>query len=341
MQSLLTALPSLSFLAILAPIAMCWSQVKQFLTNTVRLFLVEAQVHNSASLAVLYYLREHGKRAPTNVAKYDSIYEYIKKSGNLKMLVFEGTRDLKTQWFWFERSLITVSDKRGMDKETSVTTNLAISLRYIRGTVDIENLICCAIKWYENRDSIDETARPPRFYVQRFVGKPTDIQRGASPSYEKGNSMPASEENWKYSRLINYAIADIGYSKRDFFHVFNANATKIKDDVTRWLNAKKWYEKKGLLFRRGALLWGPPGSGKSSLIRKIGQSLDLPVISFELATMNDTQFIDFWSQARQSQPCIVVMEDIDTVFNKRAPANANVKLSFECLLNCITCVEHA
>jgi ATPase family protein associated with various cellular activities (AAA) len=342
MQSLTTLIPSLPFLAILAPIALCWAQVKNFLTNTLRLFLVEAQVHNDASKAVLYFLREHGKRAPTNVAKYLTNWEYIKKTGRLKMVVFEGTRDLKSQWYWFEGNVIMISDKRGVDKETGIGTEAAITVRYLRGTVDIEDMICRAVKWYEDRDSLDTVRAVPRFIVTRFVGKRQDVREDSPSSFgTNSRAMSTPDEDWKYSRLINYAVDDIGYAKRDFFYIFNDNARLIKDDVTRWLDAKTWYQDKGLLFRRGSLLFGAPGSGKSSLIRKIGQSLDLPVFSFELATMDDTQFITFWAQSRQCQPCIVVMEDIDTVFNKRAPANANIRLSFECLLNCISGVEPA
>lgn len=345
MNQLTSLMPSLPFLALLAPILLFWTQAKDLVVKVVRLVIVEAQIEQGASKAVLYYLREKGKRAPTNVIKYMSTWEYIKAQG-LKMVAFEGVRDLKNQWYWFEGNLITVSDKRGNDKVSGISYQECITLRYLRWTVNVEDLICRSIQWYEDKDSLNALRQSPRFHVVRFVGQ-TRREDGSAPLSNGSNhtkeieAQRSSDEDWKHTRLLNYSISDIGYSKREFFHVFNENATKIKQDVTRWLNAKKWYEEKGLLFRRGSLLFGPPGSGKSSLIRKIGQALDLPVLSFELSTMNDQQFIEFWSNARQAQPCIVVMEDIDTVFNKRQPANANIKLSFECLLNCISGVEPA
>lgn len=343
MTDLTSFVPSLSFLAILTPIVLFWGQAKEMMLKVVRVFIVEAQVHAAASEAILYYLREHGKRLPTNIIKYSSRYEYIKRMSTHRLLAFEAVRDLKNQWYWLAGNLIGVSDKRGMDKETSVHYDRAITLRYLRGTIDMEDLICKAIVWYESRDAVDAQRESPRFYVARFVGTTSETPSGrTAPETAKGSqATPEGTEDWKYSRLLNYSLSDIGYAKRDFFYVFNENARRIRDDVSQWLKGRDWYERKGLLFRRGSLLYGAAGSGKSSLIRKIGQSLDLPVFSFELATMNDQQFITFWQDVRYRQPCIVVMEDIDTVFNKRAPANVNIKLSFECLLNCISGVEPA
>lgn len=344
MNQLLTLLPSLPFLALLTPIFLMWSQIKDAIFKLVRLVLVEVQIEQGASKAVLYYLREKGKRAPTNVLKYMSKWEYIKKANGLKMLAFEGVRDLKNQWYWFEGHLITVSDKRGQDKTSGIHYTEAITIRFLRGTLNIEDLICRAIRWYEDRDSLDTVRQCPRFHVARFVGQ---VQGNNEPmgrmisSNDQPNSKPESDEDWKHTRLLNYTISDIGYSKREFFYVFNENAKKVKLDVDRWLSGKKWYEEKGLLHRRGALLYGPPGSSKSSLIRKVGQALDLPVLAFELSTMTDQQFIEFWGRARQTAPCLMVMEDIDTVWSKRKAANPSIKLSFECLLNCISGVEPA
>lgn len=332
------------FLAVIGSVTLFWGQIKDFLTKIIRLLIVEAQIHGAVSNATLYYLKAHGKRVPTNVMKYLSTWEFIKrgKEGGVKMVVFEGGRDLKNQWFWFNGSLITISDLHGLNKETGVSYESAITLHFLRGTIDIENLLKDAAEWYEDKDKLDALKQAPRFRVERFVGKNATGHppQGGYAGKSLDNNPPAHED-WKYTKLLNYSIEDIGYSKKNFFHVFNESTQRIKNDVENWLNAKEWYESKGILFRRGCLMFGAPGSGKSSLIRKIGQSLDLPVLAFELATMNDQQFIEFWNVSKQSAPCIVVMEDIDTSFSLRKGANEHIKLSFECLLNCISGVEPA
>ena len=222
MQSLFTSLPSLSFLAVLAPIVLFWGQAKELVLKLMRLLLVETQVQGKASLSVLYYLRQHGKRVPTNVLKYVSGWEYVKAAGGIKMMVFEGTRDLKNQWYWFEGNIVTVSEKRGTDKDSNISYEETVVMRYLRGSIKVESLICRAVQWYEDRNRIDESVRPPRFFVRRFVGMTDELRNhgmmGNAPV--EGKMGPASED-WRYSRLINYTIDELGYSKRDFFHVFN------------------------------------------------------------------------------------------------------------------------
>lgn len=346
MNQLTSLASSLPFLAFLVPMFMAWGQIKGFLLNVVRLVLVETQVSGIASTALLQYLRLHGKRMPTNVLKYASMWVYAQSRKGMGILLFEGSRDLPTQWYWFKGNAFTVTEKRGQDKERGITIENLTSLRYLRGTIDAEALLNEAITWYENRDKVSQAAiKTPRFYVRRFIGRGADAATANLTGEAKmgAQSVPVgmADEDWKFSHLLNYSIGDLGYSATLFFYVFNQNAQKIHDDVARWLKSKEWYEQKGLLHRRGSLLFGPAGSGKSSLIRKVGQSLDLPVFAFELSTMTDQQLIGFWDEARRSGPCIIVMEDIDTVFHKREPANPNIKLSFECLLNCISGVEPA
>lgn len=346
MQQLVTAFP---YLAFLVPVFMAWGYIKSTAQSLVRLVLVETHVQGVASTALLQYLRIHGKRLPTNVFKYASVFAYRKSKGESSILLFEGSRDLPSQWYWWMGNLFTATEKRGTDKERGITVENLTVLRYLRGTIDVEALLKAATEWFEKRNkSSEQTLKSPRFYMRRFVGEGIGDGRGSgqyarsvSDSGAPTPAMGSAEEDWRFCRLINATIDDMGYSSKLFFHVFNDNGQRVYDDVEKWLKSKAWYEQKGLLFRRGSLLWGPPGSGKSSLIRKIGQSLDLPVFSFELSTMTDQQLIRFWDDVRNYGPCIAVMEDIDTVFKGREPANANIRLSFECLLNCISGVEPA
>lgn len=339
MNQFLTSIPALAWLM---PIIMLWGQIKSFALNSIRLVIVETQVSGIASIALLQYLRLHGKRLPSNVLKYASTWAYSQSRKGSGILLFEGSRDLPTQWYWHKGNVFTVTEKRGQDKERGVMVENLTVLLYLRGTINIEELLKEAVSWYENREKITvEAIKSPRFYVRRFIGKNDPVFAGEKAGNSIAPAPAMAEEDWKFARLLNYSLADLGYASKLFFYVFNENARKVYDDVARWLKSKEWYEDKGLLHRRGSLLFGPAGSGKSSLIRKVGQSLDLPVFSFELSTMTDPQLINFWDSARCSSPCIVVMEDIDTVFNKREPATANIKLSFECLLNCISGVEPA
>lgn len=338
MNQFLASIPALAWLM---PVIMLWGQIKSVAQNLIRLVIKEVQVSGSASEAVAYYLRKEGKRLPTSLVKFSSIWLYVKKKSGHKIVLFDGVKEMANVIYWVDKTLISITDKRGVDKEKNIMVERMVSLRYLRGTLDIEDLLKRAIEWYEKREErAGETMKSPRFFVRRFVGKSDTEGRMVSSDAPKA-SAGQSEEDWRFSRLINYSVEDLGYAGKLFFYAFNDNARKVHDDVRKWHKSKEWYEQRGLLFRRGALLWGKAGTGKSSLIRKVGQSLDLPVFSFELSTMTNDQFLRFWEEARQQTPCIIVMEDIDTVYHGRQPATSNIRLSFECLLNAISGVEPA
>jgi SpoVK/Ycf46/Vps4 family AAA+-type ATPase len=69
----------------------------------------------------------------------------------------------------------------------------------------------------------------------------------------------------------------------------------------------------------GVCLAGPPGTGKSSLARGVAQQFGLPLYAVELATMTDRDLIRAWQRARNDAPAVVLIEDVDTVFEGRKP----------------------
>lgn len=50
-------------------------------------------------------------------------------------------------------------------------------------------------------------------------------------------------------------------------------AETIKGDITEFLGSSKWYYDRGIPFRRGYLLYGPPGCGKTSFITALACNL--------------------------------------------------------------------
>ncbi|KAF2431854.1 P-loop containing nucleoside triphosphate hydrolase protein, partial [Tothia fuscella] len=85
---------------------------------------------------------------------------------------------------------------------------------------------------------------------------------------------------------------------------------------------QEYYEKNGSPLRRGWLLYGPPGSGKTSLAMAVATHFKLDLYMVSLGEMDDKELEATF--ARIPKRCVVLMEDIDCVKpkGKRTKADA-------------------
>ncbi|KII92945.1 hypothetical protein PLICRDRAFT_491796 [Plicaturopsis crispa FD-325 SS-3] len=87
-------------------------------------------------------------------------------------------------------------------------------------------------------------------------------------------------------------------------------------DTKDFLKSEKWYADRGIPFRRGYLLHGVPGSGKSSLIHAIAGELSLDIYTLSLSSswISDSTLTTL--MGRVPARCIVLLEDLDAAFTR-------------------------
>ncbi|TFK77980.1 P-loop containing nucleoside triphosphate hydrolase protein [Polyporus arcularius HHB13444] len=90
----------------------------------------------------------------------------------------------------------------------------------------------------------------------------------------------------------------------------------VLDDAKDFLSSRKWYADRGIPFRRGYLLHGAPGAGKTSMIHTIAGELSLSVniLSLTVSGLDDNSLKSLISNLPKS--CIILMEDIDAAFTR-------------------------
>lgn len=90
----------------------------------------------------------------------------------------------------------------------------------------------------------------------------------------------------------------------------------IRVDLESFFANQGTYERYAVPWKRGILLVGPPGNGKTHAVKALVNSLRrncLYVKSFRSQMPDEMSIQMVFNQARQSSPCILVLEDLDSL----------------------------
>jgi hypothetical protein len=111
--------------------------------------------------------------------------------------------------------------------------------------------------------------------------------------------------------------------------------TLLKNDFQSFFQREQWFKKMRLPFRRGYLLHGPPGNGKSTAVRAMLTSGKLAAYTLRLfdSCTDDADLERVFEQAINHAPAMILLEDIDRAFPRTGESKG--KVSLQQLLNCL------
>jgi SpoVK/Ycf46/Vps4 family AAA+-type ATPase len=141
-------------------------------------------------------------------------------------------------------------------------------------------------------------------------------------------------------RVVVYGGHDIplpedGYRWDDIVLDSNANRL-IREDFESFFEREEWFTQHRLPYRRGYLLHGPPGNGKSSVVRTMACHPLVSACTADLAdpdTSNET-VTRLFNAAADNAPGLVILEDLDRLFGRNS-SERSPNVSLQHLLNCL------
>lgn len=361
-------------LAIGAAIMACWRYVQTGWRYCVGIVIGQTVLKDDAGQAAMAYAFSSAKRSPIGRRVFGGYESYVHPKRWTESVGYESIgSDPVLIKYGRQYALLSLGMGAGEDISTSKIGEYSdgastVTLRYLRWFFNIEKFVNEALEHYNNEKrqnkQIDKNIKQSkrklsRFKIVRYSGRDGG---GGRVTEGKGGvestDSPAVRDHERNERLIMLGVYRLLKWDRQDLKLQPEEGTspfsgypfpdEVKEAITElnaWLANEKWFRSKSIPWRRGWLLHGPPGTGKSTLVRALGMSFDLPVFSFDLSGMTNNELVNSWDEMMSNTPCIALIEDIDNIFDGRKYVGSTSPtvphLTFDCLLNCISGVKQA
>lgn len=238
-----------------------------------------------------------------------------------------------------------------------------LKVTYLAGTFPMAELLETINKKEWAKTLENTTKKANNFYTievsgsDEIVGLPPN--RNGNSSNALASTSPQDNASSKGIFATAYALGEYGkyfgqhYSgtqteyceETNESYFWSAEAKKLDREISFWMENRKWYRDRNLSWRRGALLYGKPGSGKTKLVLKCAEKHGIPVRKLNISNMSNSEFVQAFN-VENSDGQIVLLEDLDATFNMRTNVLAESThtkqlLSFDTLINTIGGIKAA
>ena len=151
------------------------------------------------------------------------------------------------------------------------------------------------------------------WWLNRYIGKKMQSMGGANSMLFGGGKSGAKQ----------YVVDDkTGIKFNDV--AGEDEAKESLQEIVDFLNNPQKYEDIGAKMPKGVLLVGPPGTGKTLLARAVAGEAGVPFFSIAgsefvemFVGMGASKVRDLFKQAKEKAPCIVFIDEIDAIGQKR------------------------
>jgi hypothetical protein len=319
-----------------------WQWIKNLLIQIRSLFIVKIVFDVNFHKAFKAYSKKHLKQIKIGDRHFNLFWLFVKTIGKHWI----GAEEFpKSQGVFFKGwcPLFFGSNTSGSGERNSGTT---LSISFIKWTFNIDKLVGEITNFMNESENSIEIKN---FFIRHMFGNYGEGGINGDNIAKISPEHPVdSIDDPVYLaglRFIDHSLDEIGEErfgkKSPFIYLaYPQNVINDIDDIKRWKKSKDWYKSKGIPWKRGWLLCGKAGTGKTSLVRAIAEDIGMPVFVFHLASFQDRDLMEKWENMCEQAPCIALIEDIDAIFHGRDNISqkgmmGSQPLSFDALLNVI------
>lgn len=319
--------------AILGLLTACWGHIKNIGWKIASTLIQRAEL-GDGGVHVLNHMLRNYKMSSVYDKTYDTNTTYLYNDthkdliyGHVpfehlggKMLIFWNG------WFPILFNTTQKTEKKNDNNGSSPAQAATVSVTYLRGTWNLDKVYGLAVNEYNESGwnwELINNRKISRFcvwHIPSFDDDGSEKKAGNGKQTIMSTNLPWWQQD--SNRILHYTRDKIGFARSEDNKaldrlIFPDNVMGAIQEIKLWRDNREWYKKKGIPWKRGWLLYGVPGSGKTSLVRAFAEDLDMPVFVYNLSELGNFGFQKHWLNMQSSAPCIALIEDIDNVFHGR------------------------